>query len=45
MPNEHLSVGFDTMLSVFTLEQQRIYLRNIAIQYWVEASDTDLTDG
>lgn len=34
----------DTMLSVLTPEQQRLYLRNIAVMYWVKASDPDLTD-
>lgn len=35
----------DAMLAAFTPEQQRIYLRNLAVQYWIKASDTDLSDG
>lgn len=35
----------DTMLSVLTPEQQRLYLKNIAVMYWIKGSDPDLTDG
>ena len=35
----------DTMLSVMTPEQQRLYLKNMAVMYWIKGSDTDLTDG
>jgi hypothetical protein len=35
----------DAMLSVFTPDQQRIYIRNLGIKYRITGSDTDLSDG